>query len=705
MKSKTNKEIIYELITAKNAPSSMLWLSKKAGLHKNEVKTILKTLQSEGKIRNSAPKLYVHTQYKESKKNKADKYVNDVKNKKLYKGHIEAHADGYGFFVPENGGEDLFVPRTGLKYAIHKDKVLVRKKRYKGKLEAHVVEILEHSLTEVVGRVEKVRSKYFLVPMHRKFVDLIAIKGAKVSENEIILCKITKYPEEKSYAEGEVVKRLGNIDDKGIENIIMMHKYAITEEFPAQVINEAEKVSQDIPKAVNKKRKDFRDMFTVTIDGETAKDFDDAISIVRQNAGYKLYVHIADVAHYVSENTALDEEAYSRGTSVYFPEFAVPMLPETLSNGACSLRPDEDKFTLTAEITYTPNGLRKAVKLYESVIRSNHRLTYTYVNQVLAGEKEPGKELAELITDANNLTNLIKKRRTEQGMIDFDLADTEIILDDDGNIEAIRPEERGISERIIENFMIEANEVVAETLSMLSEVGMYRNHGSPDTDKIIGWAKTARSLGMDVGRIEAGEVKPKDVQKLFALIPDRPYSYLVKSLLVRSMQRAEYSESNHGHFGLASSYYTHFTSPIRRYPDLVVHRLLKYLYFKTGDVLKKDLEESAKHCSEKERNAEDAERDVTLFKKIKYLQSNPDEVYAAYINKIMSSGFNIFLEELLMVGSVDASALPKGYKIDPEAGVIRRRKGRNLTLGDQVEVIWLKSDIDKLMVDFALYKE
>ena len=676
------ENMIYTTMEQKGSPVSQHWLVKATGEDTSSVKQALKALLRDKKIRKIRGKLYSLSAQKSGPLSTT------------VTGKIEAARDGYAFLVPDDGSEDIFIPARGLLGATHGDHVEVVKKRYRGRIEGQVVKVLERGITQIVCRVEKIRRRFFGVPMHRRFTNLLLLTGEEqFSEDDIILCKIDKAPAEGSYAQASVLLKLGHITDRGIENTIALYKYDLEREFPAVVLGEAAKRAESLPQNSDiKGKRDHRGLFTVTIDGETARDFDDAISVEKRGQDYTLYVHIADVAHYVKEGTPLDDDAYGRGTSVYFPEFAIPMLPEVLSNGACSLKPDEDRFTMTAEIEYSSKGERLSYIVYESVIRSNHRLTYTFANKVLEGQKADSK-VQKLLSEAHELAQLIAKRRKKDGAVDIDLPEAEVDLDSEGNIIKIYPSERGESERIIENFMIEANEAVAETLHEHTKEAVYRNHEEPDEKKLITWAKTARSFGVPVGRID--KVTPLEVQRLFALIPDAPWAYMLKSSLVRSMQRAEYSNENKGHFGLASSFYTHFTSPIRRYPDLLVHRLLKHVIIKTGKNTIYKLLLATKHSSERERNAEDAEREVILYKKLSYMRNNPDNVYTATITKLFSGGFNIFIEDLLIYGTVDAASFPKGKG---------RRKQEALTEGSELEVQWFSTDIDRLEAYFIPWK-
>ncbi len=746
MKIDKTSNMVYEAIQKRAMPVSLLWLTKTLGIDKHEIKSSLNKLLREKKITRSGGKLFdlparQPAENKEAGGHKGGKVRGGKRitpSGNLFTGRIEAHPGGYAFFVPDNGGEDLFVPAAKLGSAVHGDRVKVKKGRFRGRVEGHVVDVIERKLKLIVGRVEVRRRHYNVVPFNRRFPHTLFVRkaGAEYADGDVVVCNIKRYPDHNNDAEGEITKLLGNVDDKGIENLIVMSKYELTREFPAEVEAQAAEAALSLPEeGINKGREDFRKLFTVTIDGETARDFDDAISVEKTGDGWILYVHIADVAHYVRQGTALDSEAYRRGTSVYFPEFAIPMLPEILSNGVCSLRPGEDRFAMSVKISYNKAGERKSSSFYQSVIKSKHRLTYTYVNKLLeAGTNHPsviagltrnpdkihrgnpyssildhGSEsgvtnikLLELMNTAAELTEALKKRRKKQGTIDFDLPDVEFRFDENGDIAEILPEERGASERIIEHLMIETNEAVAELLDKKAPVSIFRIHGSPDMEKLIQWAKTVRTFGISVGKIPE-KVNPDTVQKWFEVIEGRPYSYLLKSMLVRSMQRAEYADENIGHFGLASEYYTHFTSPIRRYPDLIVHRLLKRCQFKEKITIPEgSIETAAPHTSVTERNAEEAEREVHLYKKLAYLRRNAGDIYDADINRVTATGFYVFLEKLLMSGFVDIASLPKGrWFADTDNGVIHGKGGIDYKLGDWLQVAWISTDWDRLEASFS----
>lgn len=625
----------------------------------------------------------------------------------IIKGTIDGHPDGYAFLVPEDKElDDLFIPPKKLNGAVHGDKVTAKIVEFRGKKEAHVIKVVERGFKKVVGRVEK--SKYFayVIPYEKKFFYDIYIPNKyakKLKDDDVVVCEIIKYPTNGKNPEGRIKKVLGNIYDKGIENKIVLAKYDLNINFPKSVKKEV-KETATIFYSNPGKRTDFTKLFTVTIDGEDARDFDDAISIEKTKQGYILYVHIADVAHFVRAGTNLDKEAYNRGTSVYFPEFAIPMLPEKLSNDLCSLMPEKKRLTLTVKIEYDKNGNRIKSEIFQSIIKSNYRLTYNYVNDIIEGnETTKDKKLLNLINLSKELTEKLIAKRKRIGMIDFDLPEAVFKFDDDGNLIDIVPFERKLSHKIIENFMIEANEAVAEFLEENSPVSVFRVHDYPDPKKIKEFIKLCHYFGIDV--YEPEEITPEAVQELADKVANSKFGYVLSSTLVRTMQKAVYSIDNIGHFGLASKSYTHFTSPIRRYPDLLVHRILKTLLFKYDYKINKEyLKKAAEHSSAREQNAESAEREIHQYKKLKFLLENREKTYDAFINRISSNGFFIFIEKLLLTGFVHLSSLENDfYIVDLESNsVFAKGSGKKYKIGDIVKVKLDKVNFDHLEADFTL---
>jgi len=627
----------------------------------------------------------------------------DNSNTKI--GKIDAHPDGFGFFTPEEGGDDLFVPIKKMNGALHGDKVRIRVEFYRGKPEAAVIEILERGQNEVVGRVERSRRGSYVVPFHRKFFYNVMLSKEDMwayEEDDIVVVKITEYPGKNTNVFGEVVRTLGKMDDPGMDNKIVMAKYNIDTEFPERVLKEAKKAVQY--KKEPGERTDFTQLYTVTIDGETARDFDDAISMEKTEKGYILYVHIADVAHYVRTGSPIDQEAYKRGTSVYFPEFAIHMLPEILSADLCSLRPRTERLAMTAKMWIDKEGNRYKSEFFQSKIKSNKRLTYTYVNEVFERKAESSDgRLKSLLYLSKELAEKMIQRRANQGTLDFDFPEAEFVIDADGMIEDIRPLERNIAHRLIEQFMIEANEAVSEFLEEKASMSVYRVHDKPNLKKIEDFIELASSFGLEMGTDE--EMDPKGVRKLCDKLAESDYDHVLGNYLVRAMAKAKYQVQNIGHFGLASMSYTHFTSPIRRYPDLIIHRILKSILFDYEYAMtNEEIVKGAVRSTEREQEAETAEREIHLYKKLKYLEVHKNEPFSAYISKVNKSGMLVFIDKLLMTGSVGVDRMDDDYYVYDEysKSLVGKKKKNRYRIGDYIEVVMDRVDYDVLEAEFYL---
>lgn len=627
----------------------------------------------------------------------------------LITGRIDVHPEGYAFLTPlTGGGKDYFIPSVKRGNALNGDIVAVSLEQYKGKTEARVVKIVNRNMQKIVGRIEKSRYAVYCVPLDKKFlydIFIPEVHAAKSEEGDVVIVELTVYPDKKRQPEGKVIKKLGTIDDKGIENEIVLAKYNLERHFPKRVTDEVEAHADELIKNEGR-RTDFTELFTVTIDGETARDFDDAVSIEKTAKGYKLYVHIADVSHFVRPDTYLDKEALKRGTSTYFPEFAIPMLPERLSNDLCSLRPDEVRLTMTAVMDFDLGGRRVGQKFYRSKIKSNNRLTYNYVHQVIEGqEKAHNAELAELIANAKDLAERIMKRRSSEGMLDFDLPEPVFEFDAEGDLTDVHPLERNIAHRLIENFMIEANEAVAEYLEKHAETSIFRVHDKPDRQKLEEYENMCAAFGIPISFGDTVDVLA--VREVCDKVAESKYAHVLGGLLVRAMAKAVYSTTNIGHFGLASESYTHFTSPIRRYPDLLVHRLLASALFKDHyDIDGGRLDTFASLCSIAEQNSVQAERDIQKFKILKYLYDRQDQPFSAYISRVNSSGMFVFLDKLMVQGYVHISSFEDDYYALNGDGnaLVGKRKKRILRVGDYVEVMTDRISYDALEVEFVIAK-
>ena len=611
-------------------------------------------------------------------------------------GKVDLHGDGYGFLMLDGGGKDLFIPRNKLNGALHGDKVKAVIESFRGKPEAKVTEITERAVQKVIGRAENLAGILRVVPMSRKFNSYIYVSASSakgIENDDVVMVDITSYPDGQKAGRGVISKKLGKMSDPRIEDVIVMNKYDIIKDYPVSVEKYVEETAPKLMKNPGK-RTDFTELTTVTIDGETARDFDDAISVEVNDNGYVLYVHIADVSHYVHPDTPVDKEAFSRGTSFYFPEFAVPMLPELLSNNMCSLRPHEEKLALTAKIFYSATGARKKTELYRSKIMSDKRCTYTFVQAFLDGkEKEENPHVAELLINSRELAKKIMKRRRKDGMLDFDFPEAEFELDDKGEILAVHESPRYLSHRIIEHFMIEANEAVSEFLEKNVSKSVYRIHDKPDPQKLGDFISLAETFGI-IATIK--DITTKEVAKVSDTVTDSQYGDILGPALVRTMAKAEYSTNNIGHFGLGSMSYTHFTSPIRRYPDLMVHRLICNKLFGGDYHMSVDLDTACQQSTENEQRADNAERDIERFKKVKYLMKHMEEPFAAIITNVGPFGLSIYLPSIMLKGTISLESIQGDiYQFIKKAQIVKgRRTGVMYRAADPLEVMAERIDLD-----------
>jgi ribonuclease R len=618
----------------------------------------------------------------------------------LVAGRVQAHPDGYGFLIPEDkDAEDLYLNRREMRRVMHGDVVMVRiDRKARGGTEVHIVQVLERAQKRLLGTYDELNGKSFLVPMDAR-ISAIPLKPSamKPEKGKVIAAQISRYGTAMSPPEAQVVKVLGDPDDPEVQAQSIVFRYGLSTSFSEEVHRETTQIAYSIPPEEIAARTDLRGLPIVTIDGENARDFDDAVYVRKQGENYELYVSIADVAHYVASETALDQEAYARGTSVYFPDRAIPMLPEALSNGICSLNPNEDRLTKTVCIEFNAKGEVVRSRFFNSVIRSHHRMTYTNVRRILI-DRAP-ELLAYYGTSVDQfklmeeLALLIYEQRKDRGNLDFDLPEAEIILDLQGMPENIVRAERNIAHRIIEEFMIAANEAVARHLTEKDFPTLYRVHEGPDQEALEGLEPFLLSLGYRLPQ-KKDNIAPLEIQRLLDAARGQPEERVINRVLLRSMKQAIYQPENIGHFGLASVCYTHFTSPIRRYPDLIVHRMLDRVM--RGDKLKPNeqadllryLQEAGKHTSERERHAMDAEREMVDLKKAQFMMNKMGEEFTGFINSLANFGFFVELDNYFIEGLVKLSSLiDDDYDYYEKEYVIKgRRHGRKFRLGDNVRV-------------------
>ena len=631
----------------------------------------------------------------------------------LVVGRVKCHPDGYGFVIPEREGEqDIFVSQRNLKEAMHGDRVVARVEsvRKKGR-EGTVIRILERGLHKVVGKFMRGKNYSYIIPEDERIIQEVFIPEGETKRarpNQIVVAEITRYPTDRVRPEGRVTHLLGYPDDPEVEPQIIIHKYDLPHRFSSTVLKEA-RDHLLIPSPDDYQgRVDLRDIPTFTIDGEKARDFDDAVSIQKEkDGGMTLYVSISDVSHYVEEGTALDEEAYLRGTSVYFPDRAIPMFPPELSNEICCLQPRVDRLTFTVEMRYDAGGTRKGVRFYPSVIHSNERLTYTIVRKILLdGDAELKRKFEPLLPSLELMADLsqkLRQRRVERGALDFDLPEPEVILNLQGETEEIIRAERNLAHQMIEEFMIAANEAVAHFLEENGFPSIYRIHEPPKEEAVDEFQRFISHLGHKMKK--GAENSSKEVQRVLLEVKGRPEERVVNNILLRSMKWAKYSANNVGHFGLASKSYTHFTSPIRRYPDLIVHRILKrVLLKKDGRASEEVLVRKAEHLSHRERVAMEAEREILGRYRVRFMKDKTGEVFKGVIGGVAAFGFFVELQDIFVEGLVRVTSLYDDYYQYHEKRycLVGERTHKTFRIGDEVMVRVDRVDVERRHIDFGL---
>ena len=598
----------------------------------------------------------------------------------LVEGVVEVHPKGFGFAIigdktgahPPKGDKSLqqdpYIAPENLGSAHHGDRVIFRiSSRRRDRAEAKVIKVLQRAATILVGTYEAGRQTSLVVPEDERFLFNILIHrkdscGAR--HGDAVVAEVTNFKTGKRNPDGRILEVLGNPEDIAVQGEIVIRKYKLPHIFSERALQEADSYPETMP--AEKGRIDLRTIPHVTIDGETARDFDDAVAVEKTARGWRLYVSIADVSYYVKPNSALDREAYERGTSVYFPNRVVPMLPERLSNNLCSLVPNQPRPAFTAILEFDRNGKRIAKKFTRSVIVSRHRLTYTTVKKILvdsdANLSKRYSDIAQDLDDMAQLAQILEKTRMNRGSIGFSIPEAEILIDNAGQVSDVIRAERNMAHKLIEEFMLAANEAVAFTLSTGNIPTLFRIHETPDPLKVQDFTSFARTLGLHLPA--AGTGSPKWFGKVLSLVAGTPKEYLVNNILLRTMQRARYSPENAGHFGLAAAYYTHFTSPIRRYPDLIVHRtLFNFLaQKKTGTISPApDLQEAGDFLSDRERVAVDAEREITERLQVRFMAEKIGESFEGIISGVTSFGLFIELLDHFVSGAVAIAAIKGDY--------------------------------------------
>ncbi len=634
-------------------------------------------------------------------------------NAKTFVGELRLHRDGYGFVVPEEGkGSDVFIPARYVGDAMHTDLVEVRIVSESGdRREGRIAAVREHRVHRLMGRLEREGGCWQVVVddrrvRHRVMVPAAKAGGARSGEN--VICAITRHAERGQPMQGEVVEVLGRRGEEATEKAAVIARHQLVRGFPAAALREADAAPALMEDVVSEARRDLRQVPFVTIDGETAQDFDDAVAVERIDAErIRLFVSIADVSFFVRPRTALDRAAYERGTSVYLPGDCLPMLPERLSNDLCSLRPGEDRLTFTAEMEIDRSGATVRSRFYRSVIRSRERMTYTAIKKILV-EKDPAaieryRELAPAIGLMEECHERIRGKRLRRGSIDFDLPEPQIVVDLQGEISDIVRAERHVGHMIIEEFMIAANEAVAEFLTASGRGCVYRVHAAPSEQKLVDFAHLLSNLGYKFHLDR--NVEPRTLARIVEAVRGKPEERLVNHTMLRSMSQAVYSSENAGHYGLASGCYCHFTSPIRRYPDLVVHRLLTHALSRggKGEARPGGLQEVAEHCSRRERIAMEAEREMAKVYACLFMQERVGDEFDGIIAHVTKFGFFVELIDFFVEGLVHVSSLGDDYVFEPKGEVLRgRRLKKGFKVGDRVRVSVEEVDLTDREIVFEL---
>lgn len=676
-----------ELAAILQVPKNMRW----------ELHDILEDLLSEGKISVSAKRKF----------GKPD-YATVI-------GTFTANPRGFGFVTVEGMHEDVYIPPEYIKNALHGDKVqiMILPVEYGGKRrEGRIVRVIEHGLKEVVGTFKKNRTFGFVIPDNQKITRdiFVPLEHSKGAENDTkVVISITDYGTDKKKPEGRVKEILGSKNDPGTDILSVAKAYEIPMEFPPEVGRQLKKIPDKVTDIEG--RMDIRDWQTVTIDGEDAKDLDDAITLIKKGDHYQLGVHIADVSHYVTEDSALDKEAVKRGTSVYLIDRVIPMLPKKLSNGICSLNEGCDRLTLSCIMDIDEKGNVIDHMIAETLIQVDRRMSYTSVKKILTDrdqeEMEKYQELIPMFERMQELSALLRKKRFGRGAIDFDFPESKIYLNEKGEPVDIKPYDQNVATKIIEDFMLLANETVAEDYYWQELPFVYRIHEKPDEDRMMKFGMFINNFGYSI-HSSNGEIHPKELQKLLDKIEGTPTEPLISRLMLRSMKQAKYTTENTGHFGLSAKYYCHFTSPIRRYPDLQIHRIIKEnmregLSEKQIRHYKQILPEVSKRASSTERRAEEVEREVEKMKKAQYMSKRIGKAYTGVISGVTAYGMYVELDNTVE-GMVHVSDLFDDYYqfIESQYALVGEVTGKTYKLGQSIRIKVQSVDMTMKTINFLL---
>jgi len=643
----------------------------------------------------------------------------------LVAGKLSIHPAGYGFLSPEKSGDpDIFIAAENIGTAMHGDRVVARisrdapHDRIKGRREGRIIRILERAHDTIVGTLQRSRNFYYVVPDDPRFVHDIYVRperdqqqGTSANVGDKVVVRLDVWESRHVNPEGEIIEVLGSASAPGVDVLSIIRKYHLPAEFPKDVLDQAERISEKIGSRQLESREDLRKEFIVTIDPDDARDFDDAIQVEKTGTGWRLGVHIADVATYVEPASALDREARRRGNSVYLPDRVIPMLPERLSNGVCSLNPGVDRLTHSVFIHFDKHGVVKSARFARSVIRSAHRLTYKQAYAILTSP--PGDQLGEQLHLAWELAALLRRKRFQHGSLDLDFPEVKVWVDKEGRPVRLERVENDESHQLIEEFMLAANEAVARELKNRAIPTIYRVHENPDPEKLAEYREFVLSFDYKVGDL----THRVELQRLLAAFRGKPEEQALKIALLKSLKRARYAPQPLGHYGLAKANYLHFTSPIRRYADLVVHRALATngAPRRRGDAARRpfnpdmsEIASIAEHISATERNAADAEIDAAQMKKLEFFQRQLDErnpqIFRAAIVDVRNYGLMVELPDALITGLVHVSSLTDDFYLFEPARrqLIGRRSRKRYSVGDELSVFVSRVDVFKRQVDFAI---
>ena len=684
---------ILNLIKNSKKPLSFEEIFRKLGLDKKGRKRLKKALRS---LRKSGKVLLQKGKY-------------TYAEEEIVSGKVIAYPAGFGFLQIGEGKKDIYIPPFEMVRLFAGDVVKAKVVEYKGKKEIRVLRVLKRAKKEIVCKLHKRKKSCLGMPVDENQHQTILLEGNKcqdLKDGTLVVVEIKKFPTRENPAVGRIKEVLGHPEDKNLVIEVLIRKYNLPTSYPEEVLREVESIQVDLEKEL-RRRKDLRDQLCFTIDPERAMDFDDAVAIDKTPEGYRLWVHIADVSYFVKEGSATDKEAFKRGFTFYLPDRALHMLPERLAGDLCSLRPNEDRLAFTCEMHFDRKGNLLEYDIYESVIRSKARLTYNEALRLIVGDpslENKYPQLVEPLRLMEDLYRILSRMRWERGSIDFDLPEAELVVDEFGEPVALMPYERHVAHRIIEKFMVSANETVAMHLDNMGYPCLYRVHEKPDPQKVENLLEILAGLGY---KVKKPSLSPKFFQKIIEDFEGRPEENLVRFLTLRSMKRAHYSPHNLGHFGLASEHYAHFTSPIRRYPDIIVHRLLKKAlrgedidYEKTLEYL----EMAGVHLSQQERLAEEVEREAIDRLKVRFMKAHIGKEFEGIITGVVSFGIFVEVQEYLVEGLVSITNLKEDQYIydEPAHRLVGVNTGKVYRLGDRVRVKVVGVDEDRARLELVL---